>query len=81
MRFAIDKKVELGGLTLEELCQFGDEFDADFYDAVTLEATLDCHDVIGGTARARVSEALAETEERIRAVLNTSRLEAVHAGA
>jgi len=41
VRFAIDKQVELGGLTLEELRQFGDEFDADFYDAATLEATLD----------------------------------------
>ena len=31
----------------------------DFFAAITLEATLDCHDVIGGTARQRVKEALA----------------------
>src|SRR5205807_8801961 len=57
VRFAIDKGVELGDLTLEQLGQFGDEFGQDFYTAVSLEATLDCHDVIGGTARQRVRAA------------------------
>ena len=52
VRFAIEKGVELGDLTLDELRQFGAEFGEDFFAAVTLEATLDCHDVIGGTARA-----------------------------
>ena len=51
VRFAIEKGVELGDLTLDELRQFGEEFDEDFFAAVTLDATLDCHDVIGGTAR------------------------------
>ena len=53
VRFAIGKGVELNGLTLEELREFGHEFEADFYGAITLESTLDCHDVIGGTARAK----------------------------
>jgi argininosuccinate lyase len=30
-----------------------------------LEATLDCHDVVGGTNRARVRAALAEARERL----------------
>ena len=89
VRFGLEKGVELGDLTLEELRGFGEEFGPDFYDAVTLEATLDCHDVIGGTARAQVHEALAIAEERIRSVIKTSRAanahadrqEAVHAGA
>ena len=51
VRFAIEKGVELDGLTLDELRQFGEEFGEDFYAAITLDATLDCHDVIGGTAR------------------------------
>jgi argininosuccinate lyase len=72
-------------LTLEELREFGEEFGPDFYDAITLEATLDCHDVIGGTAREQVREALAIAEERIHSVLDSgarkSRQEAVHAGA
>ncbi len=65
VRYAIGKGVELGGLTLDELRQFGDEFEEDFFAAVTLQATLDCHDVIGGTARERVREALAAAAERI----------------
>src|SRR5437764_5011589 len=31
VRFAIDKGVELGDLTLEELRNFGEEFEQDFY--------------------------------------------------
>jgi argininosuccinate lyase len=77
VRFALEKGVELNGLTLEELRTFGEEFDADFYDAISLEATLDCHDVIGGTARNRVRQALAEAEARLR----SQSTEAVHAGA
>ncbi len=37
VRFALEKGVELGDLTLEELRQFGEEFDEDFYPAVTLD--------------------------------------------
>jgi argininosuccinate lyase len=77
VRFAIEKGVELNDLTLEELRAFGPEFDSDFFAAVTLTATLDCHDVIGGTARARVHQSLATASERI-AVLAQ---EAAHARA
>ena len=51
VRFAIEKGVELGALTLDELHQFGTEFEEDFFPAITLTATLDCHNVTGGTAR------------------------------
>jgi argininosuccinate lyase len=68
VRFAIGKGVELGDLTLAELRQFGPEFGEDFFAAVTLEATLDCHDVIGGTARERVRQALAAASGRIAAL-------------
>jgi argininosuccinate lyase len=68
VRFAIGKGVELGALTLDELRQFGEEFDEDFYAAVTLSATLDCHNVTGGTARERVREALASTSQRVAAL-------------
>ncbi len=79
VRFAIEKGVELGELKLEELRQFGAEFGEDFFAAVALDATLDCHDVIGGTARARVRQALATAAERV-AALAESR-EVLHAGA
>ena len=35
---------------------------------ITLEATLDCHDVPGGTARAQVREALEATGARVQAL-------------
>ncbi len=77
VRFAIEKGVELDELTLDELRQFGEEFAEDFFPAVTLTATLDCHNVIGGTARDRVRQALAAASERIAALTQ----EVVHAGA
>jgi argininosuccinate lyase len=80
VRFAIEKGVELGELSLDDLRTFGAEFDHDFFEAVTLTATLDCHNVIGGTARERVRQALLEASDRI-AVLVARTEEAVHAGA
>jgi argininosuccinate lyase len=68
VRYCLEKGCELGDLTLDELKEFGPEFEQDFFAAVTLEATLDCHDVIGGTARARVREALTAAEARIKAL-------------
>ena len=77
VRFAIEKGVELGDLTLDELRHFGEEFGEDFYDAVALQATLDCHDVIGGTAQKRVKLALDGALTRVHSLTQ----EAVHAGA
>lgn len=65
VRLGLESGRELGELTLDELRQFGEEFGEDFFAAITLEATLDCHDVIGGTARQRVHEALAEAGRRV----------------
>jgi argininosuccinate lyase len=79
VRFAIEKGVELGDLSLAELRAFGDEFDEDFFAAIALRATLDCHDVTGGTAPARVQEALDAATQRVAALTQTE--EAVHAGA
>jgi argininosuccinate lyase len=65
VRYGLEKGCELDGLTLEELKQFGTEFEADFFASITLDATVDCHDVIGGTAVGRVHEALAAQEARL----------------
>lgn len=81
VRHCLDKGCELGDLSLDELKQFGPEFEPDFFAAVTLEATLDCHDVIGGTARHRVREALVAAEERVHTLLGTGQPEVSHAGA
>jgi argininosuccinate lyase len=79
VRYALEKRVELNSLSLAELKKFGEEFEADFFPAIDLDATLDCHDVIGGTARKRVFEAIHTTESRVAAL--TQHREAVHAGA
>jgi argininosuccinate lyase len=68
-------------LSLDELRQFGTEFGQDFYPAVTLQATLDCHDVIGGTATNRVKAALREAAVHVAALENAGASEVVHAGA
>jgi len=81
VRYALEKGVELSDLTLDELHQFGSEFGEDFYPAITLEATLDCHDVIGGTARERVRKALDAASERVAALAKPAVEEALHAGA
>jgi argininosuccinate lyase len=56
---------ELEHLTLDELRTISPEFGEDFYAAITLEATLDCHAVSGGTARTRVKTALEEARSRL----------------
>jgi len=68
VRFAIDKGCELDGLTLAELKTFGDEFDTDFFAAIALKATVDCHDVTGGTASAQVKSALKEAHKQLDAL-------------
>ncbi|MGC2161861.1 MAG: argininosuccinate lyase [Silvibacterium sp.] len=79
VRYCLDKNCELNDLTLDELKQFGQEFEADFFAAITLQATIDCHNVTGGTARTRVHQALEETQARIEALTHES--EVTHAGA
>jgi argininosuccinate lyase len=81
VRFALEKGVELNELSFKELRQFGEEFDADFFDAVTLDATLDCHDVLGGTARSRVRAAIEDASARIEALTKRAYApEVLHAG-
>ena len=65
VRYALDRKCEMDALMLEELLRFSRAFAPDFFDAITLEATLDCHDVPGGTARHQVAAALLDAEKRV----------------
>jgi len=65
VRLGLQSGRELNELKIEELRGLSDAFADDFFDAITLEATLECHDVMGGTARARVRAALAEARERL----------------
>jgi argininosuccinate lyase len=65
VRLALEKGCELERLSLEELQQFRPEFDRDFFDWLKLDSVLASHDVPGGTAPARVQEALAAARRRI----------------
>ena len=65
VRLGLETNRELQHLTLDELRSITPEFGEDFFQAITLEATLDCHDVIGGTARHRVADALKDARQRI----------------
>jgi argininosuccinate lyase len=65
VRLGLESGCELNDLTLGELRTFSDAFAEDFFDAITLEATLDCHDVVGGTARAQVAVALAAAKRNL----------------
>ena len=67
VRFGLESGRELQELSLAELQAIEPLFGEDAYASMTLEATLDCHDVQGGTARARVREALTQTETRVQA--------------
>jgi len=68
VRVCVERECELGDLPLAELKAISPEFEEDFYKSVALEAVLDCHDVMGGTARARVAEALKDAKQRIEAL-------------
>jgi argininosuccinate lyase len=65
VRLGLETGRELNELTLEELRGFGEEFGEDFFDAISLQATLDCHNVIGGTARNRVRDAMEDASRQI----------------
>ncbi|MFP5233979.1 MAG: argininosuccinate lyase [Acidobacteriota bacterium] len=63
VRFALERGVELNALSLPELQQFSPEFGSEFAEAISLQAAVDCHDVLGGTATHRVQRALAAARE------------------
>jgi argininosuccinate lyase len=76
VRLCIEKGCELQDLSLDELQSLSPAFDRDFYEAMTLASVLAIHDVPGGTAPARVREAIAAAKKQI-----ASLREEVHAHA
>ncbi len=68
VQHCVERGCELEALTLDELRQFSPDFGADVHQHLTLEAVLACHDVPGGTAPARVREALTTARRRLAAL-------------
>jgi argininosuccinate lyase len=78
VRLGLEQGRELHEMSLADLSAISEAFGEDFYANVTLEAVLDCHDVTGGTARAKVAQALVEMEQRVRQLMGSEAVD-VHA--
>jgi argininosuccinate lyase len=65
VRLALEQDCELEGLPLEQLKNIDSRFERDFYNFVKLEHVLAIHDVPGGTAPARVREAIAAARQKL----------------
>ena len=65
VRLALTRKVTLEELTLEDLSVHAPEVKDDVFTRLTLDATLAKRDLPGGTAPARVREALATAKSRL----------------
>jgi argininosuccinate lyase len=68
VRLCVQKGCELQDLSLDELRQFSPEFEQDVYARLSVEGVLSIHDVVGGTAPARVKQAIAEAKNRLAAL-------------
>src|SRR6201999_4580066 len=57
VKLCLERNCELHELPLDELQKLSPEFGGDFYQSLTLASVLAMHDVVGGTAPARVRQA------------------------
>jgi argininosuccinate lyase len=76
VQMCIEKGCELQDLSLDELRSLNPTFAQDFYECLSLTSVLAIHDVPGGTAPARVRQAIVLAKKRISAML-----EEIHAHA
>jgi argininosuccinate lyase len=65
VKLCLEKNCELEDLTLEELQELTPAFDKDFKDCLKPAAVLAIHDVVGGTAPARVQKAIGTAKKKI----------------
>jgi argininosuccinate lyase len=64
----LDKHCELHQLALEELRELSPAIGDDFYSQLSIESVIGIHNVPGGTAPARVKDAVLEARQRIGAI-------------
>jgi argininosuccinate lyase len=65
VKLCLERKCELENLQLDELQALHPAFDESFYDCLKPAAVLAIHDVIGGTAPARVRQGIAAARKKI----------------
>ena len=63
--FCIEQKKDLAELSLEDLQKFSDTIEADVFEILTLEGSVNARDHIGGTAPAQVKAAIARARARL----------------
>ncbi|MGA6983245.1 MAG: argininosuccinate lyase [Candidatus Sulfotelmatobacter sp.] len=65
VKLCLEKSCELQDLSLDDLRAINPEFDESFYGCLKLEAVLGIHDVVGGTAPARVRQGVVAARKKI----------------
>jgi len=68
VQICIERNCELADLSLEEFRKLNPAFDQDFFSCLSLQAVLAIHDVTGGTAPARVRQAIADARVKVEAM-------------
>ncbi len=68
VQICLERGCELYELPLEELKALSPAFGADFYDSLKLSSVLAIHDLAGGTAPARVRQAIGNARKEIQAL-------------
>ena len=63
--YGVEKKKDLGDMTLSELKQFSDQIDDDVFDVLTLEGSVSARNHIGGTAPDQVRAAVGRAREAL----------------
>jgi len=65
VKLCLDKRCELQNLTLDELRALNPAFEPDFHDCLKPASVLAIHDVVGGTAPARVRQGIVVARKKI----------------
>jgi argininosuccinate lyase len=63
--YGVEKKKDLGDMSLSELKQFSDQINDDVFDVLTLEGSVSARNHIGGTAPDQVRAAVARAREAL----------------
>jgi argininosuccinate lyase len=81
VQMCLERNCELQDVPLADLQSLSPVFTDDFYDALKLKSVLAIHDVLGGTAPARVHEAIHAARNRIAALREEVHAPETHAHA
>ncbi len=79
VQMCLERNCELQDLPLADLQSLSPAFAQDFYEALKLESVLAIHDVPGGTAPARVRQALSAARKKISSLSEGSHARETHA--